>query len=228
MPTGDNFWGRAVKEESGLRESKEKHTPFFGVLFEITRGEYIDKDGKRQSVVGKRYSYDGWMTPDSQERTLQSLIYCGLDVRGGATLQNPIGIDKNEVPLTLEEETYQDPNDANKWKTRTRVAWVNDPARAASIHARMGEAEATSFSQKMQGELEATFAKLQSQKGAAKPQGSGTSFDFGANAPKSGAPPAAGDPQAPAAQAAPAGDPPAPPPAPPPPQATQPDAAAKY
>lgn len=222
MPTGDNFWGRVVKDESGLRESKEKHTPFFGLLFEITRGEYIDKDGKRQSAVGRRYSYDGWLTDDAKERTLQSLIYCGLDVRGGATLQNPIGIDKNEVPLTLEEEQYKDPNDADKWKVRTRVAWVNDPARAASIHARMGEAEATSFSQKMQGELEATFAKLVSQKGGAKPQaGSGTSFDFGANAPKSGAPPAAGDPQAPP------GDPPAPP-APPPPQATQPDAAAKY
>lgn len=219
MPKGDNFWGRAVKEESGLRESKEKHTPFFGVLFEITKGEYIDADGKRQSLVGKRYGYDGWMTPDSQERTLQSLIYCGLDVRNGATLQNPIGIDKNEVPLTLEEETYEDPNERGKFKVRTRIAWVNDPARAASIHARMAETEATSFSQKMQGELEATFAKLQGARTGAKPggQGSGTSFDFGANAPQSGAPPAQVAPQ----------DPPAPP-APPPPQVTQPDAAAKY
>ncbi len=218
MPKGDNFWGRAVKEESGLRESKEKHTPFFGLLFEITRGEYIDADGKRQTAVGRRYSYDGWLTDDTKERTLQSLIYCGLDVRGGATLQNPQGIDKNEVPLTLEEETYEDPNERGKFKTRTRVAWVNDPARAASIHARMAEAEATSFSQKMQGELEATFAKLQSGRSSGKPggQGSGTSFDFGANAP-SGAPPT---------QTAPA-DLPAPP-APPPPQATQPDAAAKY
>jgi hypothetical protein len=226
MPSGDNFWGRVVKEESGLRESKDKHTPFFGLLFEITRGEFIDAEGKRQSVVGKRYSYDGWLTPDAQERTLQSLIYCGLDVRNGATLQNPIGIDKNEVPLTLEEESWQDVNDGNKWKKRTRIAWVNDPARAASIHARMAEAEATSFSQKMQGELEATFAKLQgSRSGGAKPQGAPGSFDFGANAPvspPSGAPPAA----VPGGQAAPA-DPPAPP-APPPPQVTQPDAAAKY
>jgi hypothetical protein len=224
MPNGDNFWGRAIKDESGLRESKEKHTPFFGLLFEITRGEFIDAEGKRQTVVGKRYSYDGWLTPDAQERTLQSLIFCGLDVRNGATLQNPVGIDKNEVPLTLEEETYQDPNEPGKWKKRTRIAWVNDPARAASIHARMAEAEATSFSQKMQGELEAVAAKLQSQRGGAAKsggQGSGTSFDFGANAPVS--PPSG----APPAQATAPADPPAPPP-PPAPQATQPDAAAKY
>jgi hypothetical protein len=226
MPKGDNFWGRVVKEESGLRESKEKKTPFFGLLFEITKGEYLDADGKRQTAVGKRYGYDGWLTDDAKERTLQSLIFCGLDVRGGATLQNPVGIDRNEVPLTLEEETYPDPNEQGKFKVRTRVAWVNDPARAASIHARMAEAESTAFSQKMQGELEATFAKLQAQKAGAKPaQGSGGSFDFGANAPvspPSGAPPAPGG----QAQAAPQ-DPPAPP-APPPPTAPQPDAKAGY
>jgi hypothetical protein len=131
------------------------------------------------------------------------------------------------VPLTLEEETYEDPKEAGKFKTRTLVAWVNDPTRGASIHTPMNEAESTTFSQKMQGELEATFAKLQAQKGGgAKPaQGSGGSFDFGANAPvspPSGAPPV----PVPQAQAAPQ-DPPAPP-APPPPTAPQPDAAAKY
>lgn len=181
MPSGNNFWGRAVREESGLRKSKEKGTEEFFILFEITRGEFVGQDGKPQSVVGKRYGYDGWLTPNAKERTLQSLIYCGLDVRGGATLQNPIGIDRNEVPLSLEEETYSDPNEPGRWKTRTRVNWVNDPARGTSIHTRMNEAEAAAFSQKMQGELEATYTRLR----ASKTERVDTSFDFGANAPVS-------------------------------------------
>jgi len=218
MPKGENFWGRAVLHESGLRESKEKKTPFFFILFEITRGEYIDAEGKRQTAVGRRFGWEGWMTESSQERTLEALIFCGLDVRNGATLQNPVGLDKSEVPLTLEEETYEDPNERGKFKVRTRVAWVNDPSRAASIHARMGEAEATGFSQKMQGELENVFARLQTQKNAPKQSAAeATRFDFGANAPQSQA-----QPQGQQAQ----GQPPnASPPAP---QATQPDAKAGY
>lgn len=35
MPSGNNFWGRAVREESGLRKSKEKGTEEFFILFEI-------------------------------------------------------------------------------------------------------------------------------------------------------------------------------------------------
>lgn len=183
---GDNFWGRAVRAEAGLRKSKEKQTEFFFILFEITKGEYLDADGKRQSAVGKRFGWDGWLTEGSKERTLQALIFCGLDVRGGATLQNPVGIDKNEVPLTLEEEVYEDPHEKGKFKSYTRVAWVNDPARATSIHTPMDEAESTVFSQKMQGELESVFAKMQKGAGAPKQTAAeATRFDFGANAPQS-------------------------------------------
>ena len=52
------FYAKAVvgkdadgNDISGLRESKEKKTPFVYVLFEITKGEYIDA-GQTISAVG--------------------------------------------------------------------------------------------------------------------------------------------------------------------------------
>jgi hypothetical protein len=173
------FFARAIASQSGLKESKEKHTPMFFVLFEITQGE-----NKGQTV-----RWEGWLTEGAQARTIESLIYCGLE---SDDLASPVGIDKNEVPIVVDEETYMAPvmekgqpvfDESGKPKTvqrfSSRVQWVNNPARGASVHESMDTAAAAVFAERMKGNIAATRAAMK--RPTSKVAAAAESFDFGAN-----------------------------------------------
>jgi len=201
------------KPISGLRTSKKAGTPEFFILFEITEA------GESK---GKRVPWDGWLTESTEARTIEALLLCGLE---GDDLSNPVGINKNEVLIVVDEEEYK--QDVEKTDETTgatiivqetrrsnRVQWVNDPARSASVHKPMEVQEAKQFASRFAGSI---LAARQRRNQPTPTRAQAESFDFGANAPPTGQP----APQ----QAAPL---PAAPPAPPPPEAQQPSPAAKY
>lgn len=167
------YYAKALPSHSGLQESKSKGTPHVFVLFEIAEGEN----------KGQRVGWEGWLTPDSQERTFESLTYCGWD---GKSLKDLSTIGANVVPIVVEEEKYTvDKKDdkgvvvGKEERFKSRVNWVNDPARGESIHKPMDEAAASAFDDRMQDSL----AKWREKKGKPQPAHDAGSFDFGANAP---------------------------------------------
>lgn len=157
------FQARAIASESGLRESPEKKTKFFSILFEIVEGEH----------KGERFEWKGWLTEKASPRTIDSLLYCGFE---GDDLNNPKGIDTNIVPIVLDEEPYT--TDAGEERIATRVAWVNDPNRRVGLGVPIAEPEAKSFADTMKGAIMAQREK----RGQPVPD-DGDKFDFGANAP---------------------------------------------
>jgi hypothetical protein len=184
------------KPISGLRTSKTKQTPEFFILFEIV---------EEGAMKGKRVPWDGWLTPSTEDRTLEALILCGLE---NDDLQNPIGIDKNIVLIVVDEEEYEvdvektDPVTgemylAKEKRRSNRVQWVNDPARSGSVHKPMEGTEATAFAQRMQGAVMAARARRGQGGGGRAPSPADGEFKFGANAL----------PPAPAGEAAPAAAP---------------------
>jgi len=172
---GNDSEGKPI---SGLRTSKKQGTPEFFVLFEIV------EDG---TFKGKRVPWDGWLTDSTEARTLEALILCGLE---NDDLSNPIGLDKNMVLIVVDEEQYEtevektDEASGEKYivkeaRKTSRVQWVNDPARSASVHKPMETTEATAFAQRMQGAVMAARARRQHAPAASEAD----KFNFGANAP---------------------------------------------
>lgn len=176
------FMARAVTGQWGEIESKEKGTMGFGILFEIVEGEHKGWRGRWESWFAA-----GEHEVKSRERIFDSLSYCGWD---GKSLKNAVGLDTNIVPIEIdiEESPPVDKKDAagvvigkEPGKKYSRIKWVNDPARGGTIHKIPDAAAQDAFEDRMQGALEAWRAKRN------KPvQDTGTSFDFGANAPPEG------------------------------------------
>lgn len=100
------------------------------VLFELTSGEH----------AGQSITWFGYFTDGAVDRTLDSLRYCGWQ---GDNLAELDSLDANEVELVLAEEEYEG-------KVRTKVQWVNRPARLA-LKEQMSAAQAAAFAQKMRG-----------------------------------------------------------------------------
>lgn len=194
------------KPISGLRTSKKAGTPEFFALFEVT---------EQGPMKGKRVGWDGWLTESTEQRTIEALLLCGLE---GDDLSNPVGIDKNEVLIVVEEEEYKQDVEkkdettgatyiVQETRRSSRVAWVNDPSRSASVHKPMEVQEAKQFATRFAGSI---LAARQKRNQPLPTRQQSDSFDFGANAPPQGT-----------QQAAPPPAPPAPPPAPPPPQISE-------
>jgi hypothetical protein len=149
----------------------------FRILFEITEGPH----------KGIRVPYEAFFSDKTQERIFDSLAYCGWD---GKSIKEAKGLDQHvvSIDIKIEESPPVDKKDdkgkvigKEPGKKYMRVAWVNDPARAGSIHKVPDVATQDAFEQRIQGPLEAWRAKRN------KPvQDTGTSFDFGANAPPDG------------------------------------------
>jgi hypothetical protein len=166
------------KPMSRLQLSKTKGTKHFFILFEIiSEGEF----------KGRRVPWEGWLTPDAEARTIESLLLCGLE---NDDLSNAIGIDKNIVEIDVEEESREvdvekideatgEPYITKEKRIRSRVRWVNDPLRSASVHKAMDTGEAQAFAARFKGSIQAARQR----RGQPASAGSGTSFDFGANAP---------------------------------------------
>ena len=160
----------------GLRESKEKGSKHIFALFEIMEGQY----------KGRRYGWEGWLGENSVDRTLEALTYCGVEPGTNdpdgkpVSLSNLYGLDRNVVPVVLEEEEYKDPT-TDQPRKRIRVAWVNNPDRGLSIHKAVESVEADAFASRMQGAFLAAAQRRQQTKAA--PAAQDAKFDFGANAP---------------------------------------------
>lgn len=95
--------------------SKQKGTPFVRVSFAVTEGDY----------AGHSVGWDGYFTPNTEARTLDSLRYCGCNFPND-DLSNLAGIEKNEVSIVIEHERWNDEKTGEE-KARARVAWVNSP-----------------------------------------------------------------------------------------------------
>jgi hypothetical protein len=100
------------------------------VLFEITQGEH----------AGKSYTWFGFFTDQTTDRTLDSLRHCGWDGDNFVELK---GLDANEVEIVIDTDEYEG-------KPRTKVQWVNRPSRLA-MREQMSGQEVSAFAARMRG-----------------------------------------------------------------------------
>lgn len=143
---------RAKPVEAMIGKSKNKGTPFVGVMFEVIKGDF----------AGQKVKWEGFLTERTAERTIESLQHCGWTGDDlGAFAKPETGKQlTNEVDLVVEMEKYEGPDDTKAGKEYPKVQWVN---RADSGPKFAGEAvssaEATAFGQKFRGLTLALKAK---------------------------------------------------------------------
>lgn len=121
------FKAYAKEWQLGVSESGKE---FVAVLFEVSDGEH----------AGKRFSWRGFFTEKTTDRTLDSLRYCGWSCDNIAALT---GMGSAEVDIVVEPEVYEG-------KTYSRVKWVNKPS-SLSLKGAMNEGQAAAFAAKMRG-----------------------------------------------------------------------------
>lgn len=174
MITEGKYKARATGEVV-VGESKEKHTPFVELYFEITQGEN----------AGGKVRWTGYFTETKDkrgktgsERVLESLYACGWEGVDLADFEDNAlhGLDANEVEIVVELEEYEKDGET---RTSPRVRWVNRPGSGGAVNVEnaMAKPKLQSFSDRMKGLALALKQKQQP----------GTSFDFGANEPKAAA-----------------------------------------
>jgi hypothetical protein len=132
-----------VKVQGRAREWALGHssngTEQIAVLF-----EYVDKNGEPDTIT-----WFGFFTDAAADRTIEALRYCGWEGDDFGRLE---GLDKNEVELVLENETYQG-------KERVKVQWVNRLSGLA-LKAPMNAAQIAAFSARMRGKAVASKQKM--------------------------------------------------------------------
>lgn len=158
-----------VSGECVLGESKDKKTPFLKFNLKIAEGEH----------KGSFVRWTGYFTENTEERTIQALLYCGwqgddLNEFSDGQLH---GLDSNEVDVVVEIEEYKKDGET---KHAPRVAWINRPGGYLNREAAMNTDAARGFGERMRGLVTAMRAKT-----PVKDQSA--SFDHGANAPGGGA-----------------------------------------
>ncbi len=109
---------RARAKQWVLNEINGKHR--LTISFELTDGPH-----KGQSIV-----WDGYFTDATWQRTFDSMRHCGWE---GTDVGDLSGLDKNEVELVIEQETYEG-------KLRDKVKWVNRLGGVGTRNALTGEA----------------------------------------------------------------------------------------
>lgn len=157
-----------------LINSSNKGTPGATVVFTIA------DDGP---FKGKLIEWTGWLTDKTADRTAESLEFCGYD---GTDLKS---ISKNLVQIVIEHESYAKKDEetgAEKVYVSAKVRWVNDPGRARTQFKPMDEIHKNEAMATLRG-LVLAKKQMREQSAAAGDHGSGSSFNFGANAPQ-GAP----------------------------------------
>ncbi len=134
---------KARATEVMLGKSKEKGTPFVGVLFKIVEGPH----------EGETLKWDGWLTDKTAERTIEALQICGWKGDDLSELSKGMnGVDGNEVTLVVEMETF----DGREYP---RVKWVNRSGSRKLQGTTMDVAEAAAFGARFKGLAMATRAK---------------------------------------------------------------------
>ncbi len=114
---------------------------------------------------------------NSQERSIESLQYCGWvgDDLSEFSDKGLHGLDKNEVEIVVELEEYTD-KEGNP-RVSPKVQWVNRAGGYLNVSQAMNPDAAQSFGDRMRGLVLATKSKSP----VAAPSASDVSFDHGAN-----------------------------------------------
>lgn len=153
---------RARAVEVMLGESQKKGTPFVGVRFVVSG----DK-GRGEGI-----KWEGWLTSNTAERTLESLAHCGwtgddLSVFANGDLH---GLDRNEVDLVVEMEPYAGTDPEKMGNEYPKVKWVNRVASGSRFAgASMDVAKAAEYGKKFRGLAMSLKAKNGAAKAAAAP-----------------------------------------------------------
>lgn len=143
-------------------ESSKSKTPVMVINFRI------ETEGTSK---GAMIEYDGYLTPGTQARTIESLYACGWDGENASTIST------NLVNIVIEHEDQVDKDNKPTGRKVARVRWVNDLERGGGRYAAVDAGRAQQMMQEAKGLLLQHKASLPT-----KPQGSGTSFEHGANA----------------------------------------------
>ncbi len=130
-----------VSGECVLGTSKTKGTPFIEFYLKILDGEN----------KGGFVRWTGYFTENTNERSIQSMQICGwagddLSEFSDGQLH---GLDKNEVSIVVEMETYQ--NEAGEDRSAPRVAWINRAGGYLNVSAKMDPGAAAAFGDRMRG-----------------------------------------------------------------------------
>lgn len=133
--------------------------------------DYVNQSGEPD-----RITWFGYFSDAACDRTIEALRYCGWEGDDFGRLE---GLDKNEVELVLETETYEG-------KARLKVQWVNRLSGLA-LKAPMDASQVASFAARMRGKAVASKQKMaaprtQTQARPATGQRS-SNFDPGPEAP---------------------------------------------
>ena len=128
--------GRA--REWALGHSKNG-TEQIAVLF-----DYIDSNGEASTIT-----WFGYFSEAACDRTIEALRYCGWE---GDDFGRLDGLDKNEVELVIENETYEG-------KSHLKVQWVNRLA-ALALKAPMDQNQVAAFAARMRGKAVASRQKM--------------------------------------------------------------------
>jgi hypothetical protein len=121
--------------------SKERRTPFVEVAFAILTGEH----------EGSTVRWTSYFTDNTAERTLEALYYCGWTGDDLAEFADHKlhGLDKNEVEIVVELESYEKDGET---KQAPRVRWVNRPGGGrVNLENAMDRGTLTAFGQRMRG-----------------------------------------------------------------------------
>lgn len=119
--------------------------------FEITEGEF----------AGRTLTWYSYFTPDTTERTLESLRHCGWkgdDLSKFSVGENegpacPDGFGSTDVELVVEEKEYEG-------KVGLNVRWVNRLGAGLALKSKMDKSQAAVFAAKMKGAAVASRQRM--------------------------------------------------------------------
>lgn len=160
ITTAGTYKAKAI--EVMLGESRTKRTPFVGVKFRITDGEFAGQVIKWEGYLSETMGGRSKKTP--AERTIESLQYCGWtgDDLGAFASGALHGLDTNEVELVVEMEDYED-RETGEQRQSAKVQWVNRPGGGVQFAGEaVDAAKAKAFGAKFRG----LALKLKAQNGA--------------------------------------------------------------
>lgn len=128
MITAGRHRARAVEAALGYTNGGKEQV---AVLFELADGD----------EAGQQITWYGYFTERTEERTLESLRYCGWE---GDDISNLGSVTKNDVQIVVEMERSDDGHYA-------RVRWVNRSGTALALKSHMNDEQKRAFAARMKG-----------------------------------------------------------------------------
>jgi hypothetical protein len=129
---------------------------YIGVFFKIEEGEFL----------GETITWYGYFTEKTEQRTIESLRYCGWEGHDFTKLE---GLSRNPVKIVIDEEEYEG-------KKRLKVQWVNRLGSMA-IKNTMDDKKRAAFSARMKGAAMAISKDLAKSVEVSRPECAGTQVD---------------------------------------------------